>query len=493
MSSQEKFMSDLRIITKNITWLGSSYLITKPLFFLFMIFVARKLGVEDFGKFSFVLAFIMIFSVVIDFGFSQLATRDVAKEKLLASKYLGNGLSFRIIISVLVFILIYILINLMDYPVDTTRSTYIASAYLIFFSLCSFIYSIFRAFEKIKYESILTIIEKTLIAFLGSLVLILGFGLEALWFIFLFSGIIVFAISIIILLKKITKFSLEFDPNFIKKYIKKALPFALMNVFIIIYFRIDMIMISMMRGDLEVGWYSAAYRLMEASILIPNMIMVPIYPVFSRLYVSSIDSLTSIYKRVLKIMIIISLPITIVVMFVSDRIITVFYGASFMSSIPALVILIWAIPFIFLTFVLGALLPAINKQGINTFSTGACTILNILFNLILIPTYGYLGASVATVITQGILCAMLFGYISIKFIKFDSMVLAKIALINITTITFAFFLYVLNPNYIVNIILYLITYVALIIILKIVSKEETEMFLNMLRIRKQLVPGVKEL
>lgn len=473
--------------------MGISYLITKPLFFFFMILVARKLGVEDFGKFSFVLSFIMIFSIFIDFGFNELTIREVAKEKLLAPKYLGNGLSFRIILSVLVFILICVLINLMNYPIDTIRSTYIAAAYLIFFSLCGFLYSIFRAFEKIKYESLLTIIEKTLIVFLGSLVLILCSGLEELWFVFFFSNVIVFAISIIILSKKIVKFSLEFDPNFIKKFVKKAFPFALMNIFIIIYFRIDMVMISMMRSDLEVGWYSAAYRLMEALFLIPNMIMVPIYPVFSRLYISSIDSLTAIYKSALKIMIIISLPITIVVMFISDRIITMLYGASFINSNSALVILIWAIPFIFLTFVLGALLPAINKQGISTFSTGACAILNILLNLILIPSYGYIGASVATVITEGILFAILFGYISIRFIKFDSMALAKIALVNTTTIPLAFFLYVLNPNYIVNIISYLVTYMALIIILKIVSKEEKEMLLSILRSIKQLIYGVKEL
>ena len=214
-------MSNLQIIAKNITWIGFSYLITKPLFFLFTIFVARKLGVEDFGKFSFVLAFVMIFSFVFDFGFNQLTTRDVAKEKLLAPIYLGNGFSFRIIISGIVLSLIYILINLMNHPIDTTRSTYIASVYLIFLSLCSFNYSIFRAFEKIKYESLLTIIEKVLIVFFGSLILILGFGLEVLWFIFLSSSAIVFAISIIIILKKVTKFSLEFNPNFIKKYVKK--------------------------------------------------------------------------------------------------------------------------------------------------------------------------------------------------------------------------------------------------------------------------------
>ena len=254
-----------------------------------------------------------------------------------------------------------------------------------------------------------------------------------------------------------------------------------------------MVMISMMRGDLQVGWYSAAYKFIEASILIPNIIMIPIYPVFSKLYVSSIDSLTSIYRRVLKSMIIISLPIPIVIMFVSDRIITVLYGASFINATPALVILTWAIPSIFFTFVLGALLPAINKQGVNTISTGICMILNIFLNLILIPSYGYLGASVSTVITEWILCVVLFGYISIKFIKFNSLVLAKIALVNISTILIAFSLFKLNTNYMVNIILYLTTYTALIFYLKIVPKEESEMFLSALRSSKQFFHSAKEL
>lgn len=254
-----------------------------------------------------------------------------------------------------------------------------------------------------------------------------------------------------------------------------------------------MIMISLMRGDIEVGWYSAAYRFMEASILIPNMIMIPIYPVFSRLYISSIDSLISKYKRILKIMIIISLPIMIVVMFLSEKVITIFYGASFINSTPALVILISAIPFIFLTFVFGALLPAINKQNVNTISTGICMILNILLNLILIPSYGYLGASVSTVITEGILCAILFGYISIKFVKFDSNLMKKIALVNSATIAIAFSLNVLKTNYIVSIIFYLITYTLLLFILPIVTKEEAQIIFNILKKYKQFASNSKEL
>jgi O-antigen/teichoic acid export membrane protein len=484
-------MSNLRIIAENITWLGLSNFVTKPIFLFFMIFVARKLGVEDFGKFSFVLAFIMIFSVLIDFGFNQLTTRDVAKDKFLAPKYIANGLSFRIIVSVLVYIFIYTLINAMNYPIDTKRSIYVASAYLIFLSLIGFIYSIFRAFEKIKYESILIIIEKALIIFLGSLVLIVGFGLETLWFTFLFSSAIAFVISIIILLKKVTKFSLELDPYFIKKFVKKALPFAVMNIFIIIYFRIDMVMISMMRGDLQVGWYSAAYKFVEVSILIPNIIMIPIYPVFSKLYVSSLSSLTSIYKQVLKIMIIISLPIPIVVMIISEKIILVLYGASFINATPALMILIWAIPSIYLTFVLGALLPAINKQAINTITTGICMILNVLLNLILIPSYGYLGAGVSTVVTEWVLCAILFGYISMKFTKLNLLMLVKLTLVNISTILLAFTLFKFNANYVVNIILYLSTYITLIFLLTIVSKEESEMLLRVLRNGRQLAHSVK--
>ena len=163
---------------------------------------------------------------------------------------------------------------------------------------------------------------------------------------FFFSALAVFALSIITVSKKIAKCSLEFDLHFIKLTLKEALPFAMMNIFIVVYFRIDTVMIAILRNDLELGWYSAAYRLLEGMILIPNMIMAPIYPVFSRLFISSIDSLMLLYKYVLKIMTIISLPITIVAMFLSEEIIRTFYGTAFANSTYALLILIWAIPFI---------------------------------------------------------------------------------------------------------------------------------------------------
>ena len=262
----------------------------------------------------------------------------------------------------------------------------------------------------------------------------------------------------------------------------------MMNIFIVVYFRIDTVMIAILRNDLELGWYSAAYRLLEGMILIPNMIMAPIYPVFSRLFISSIDSLMLLYKYVLKIMTIISLPITIVAMFLSEEIIRTFYGTAFANSTYALLILIWAIPFIFLTFVFGALLPAINKQNINTISTGICMIFNILLNLILIPSYGYLGASIVTVLTEVILSGSLFFYISRKVTKCNLKLFLRIAILNSVTVAFALVLYSINNNYVVNILLYLTAYVMLFVALGIVSRDEIKISFSLLPKKKQLFP-----
>lgn len=170
-----------KIIVRNILWVGFSYLVTKPLFFLFIIFAARRLGVSDFGKFSFALALVTILSIFLDLGFNELTTREVSKVKSLARKYLGNGLSFRIIVFLVLFLLTAGILTFMNYPPDTMRIIYISLGYLICSSLSGFVYSFFRGFEKMKYESLLTIIEKLLIISAGSSVLILNFGLEAFW------------------------------------------------------------------------------------------------------------------------------------------------------------------------------------------------------------------------------------------------------------------------------------------------------------------------
>jgi len=193
---------------------------------------------------------------------------------------------------------------------------------------------------------------------------------------------------------------MEIDWSFWKATIKEALPFGLAAVFVTIFYWVDSVMLSLMKGDAVVGWYNASYRMVLALLFIPSAFIAAIYPVMSKFYVTTRDSLRLPFEKSFKYMAMLGVPIGLGTTLLAQRFILLIFGAEYANSILALQILVWSSVFIFMDQPLGNLLNSINKQLILTKVTGICVGVNVVLNLILIPKYSLIGASIATVLTQ---------------------------------------------------------------------------------------------
>ncbi len=173
-----------------------------------------------------------------------------------------------------------------------------------------------------------------------------------------------------------------------------------------IAYRMDMVMLSLMKGDAAVGFYSAAYKLIDALSFIPMAFSTALFPVLSQLHISAQDSLKLAYQKSFKYLLLVGLPIAVATTFVADRIIVGIYSAGFSEATSVLRILIWGIPFSFLNWLLWTMLVATNRQGLLTRVTLISMVLNVVGNLLLIPKYSYTGASIATVATIALACTL---------------------------------------------------------------------------------------
>lgn len=372
---------------------------TYPLGFLYIVYTARYLGTEEFGVLSFALAFAAIFKILVDMGFDGLGVREIARDRELAGKYLGNVIPVKIVLGISCFALIVLSVKLLGYPEETARAVYLVSAGVLFTSFTEMFNAIFRAFERMGPISVGLVTNKVTLLSLTLLAISMGLGLEAISAIYLVASGLAFAYALFTCTRKYVLPAIEIDRVFLKETLKKSLPFFLSAAVNIIAFKIDMVMLSMLKGDAAVGYYSAAYRLIEALHVVPVSLAGSLYPVFSTFHVSSKEALNSAYEISFKLLLIAGLPIAIGTTLLADRIVPLMYGSEFAPSIPALKILIWTIPPIFLSYIIGTLFSSINRQvlslKINTFTTA----LNIVANLLLIPGYGFLGAAFATVLT----------------------------------------------------------------------------------------------
>ena len=424
-------MNTVQRIAKNTGVLLVSQIASYIMGFFFIMYTARYLGAAGFGILSFALAFTGIFGVFSDLGLSTLTVREVARDKSLASKYLGNIAVMKVILVVITFGLIAITINLLGYPEQTIKVVYLVALSIIFSAFSQMFYSIFQAYEKMEYQSVGHILSSALMLSGALFAISQGFSVVGFASIYFLVSAIALGYSFVVCVWKFVAPKIEIDWSFLKPTIKEALPFGLSGIFITIYYWIDTVMLSLMVSNANevIGWYNAAYRLVLVLLFIPSILNIAIFPAMSRFYVSSEDSLRFAYEKYFGYMAIVGIPIGVGTTLLAGRIILLIFDVEYINSIIALQILVWSSVFIFLSGAFGRLLESSNRQMTITKITGICAVENIVLNLLVIPKFSYIGASVTTVITEFtalILCIILSSKIGYGISKNNLLDISKV-------------------------------------------------------------------
>jgi O-antigen/teichoic acid export membrane protein len=472
-------MSAHRTLAKNTTVLLIANVISYLLGFFTTLYTARYLGVEGFGILSLALAITGIFGVLTDLGLSTLTIREVSRNKSLANKYIGNTTILKVFLSILTLGVIALLVNILHYPQTVTSVVYIITLSVVITAFSGIFNSIFQAYEKMEYMSLNIMLNAVLMISGVLLVIFYGLGIVALASVYLFSSLIVFFITFLLFSWKFFLPKINIDIKFWKLTLNESLFFGISSILVVIYFYIDSVMLSVMVNNSAVGIYNAAYKLIFVLMFIPNVFLTSIFPVMSQHFESKKDMLKLEYEKSVKYLFAMSMFLFVYVMVFADKIIFIIYGTGYSASIITLQTLIFVLPIIFITYLFGNLLGAINKQRVLLIITCANALLNIILNLILIPKYSYLGASVATVITEALGFSLMIYYISKTFHKisiinnlFKTIVVSTIVLIII---------YYLNTsiNWIVVAVIGFFVYALLLYLFGIINRDDIEIIKQM--------------
>lgn len=393
-------MNSLHKYVKNAFFLVFMQIANASLSLLLSIELARELGDISFGKYSFAIVFTSFFMIFADLGYNTLLIREVARDKVKTNKYLNNILGIRFLISMLLFIIMSLIINLLKYPDDTKIIIYGLGLFNIISSFSGIFKVTFRAFERMEFEALTTILSNLLRSIMGIAILLLGGGILDLIIIFIIISIMELIINIKICKRWFAKPKLNFNFSFFLETLKIALPLGALSIIGLMYTRIDTLMLSAQKGDAVVGWYNAAYNLILSFKPIPQLIMNVLFPAMSYYSINSVGSLNAIYSRIFRYLFIIGLPLALGISLRSEQIIITLYGEMFINSSVVLKVLSWDSLLIFLYTTSAFVLVSTDKQKIMSLIAASSLIVNFISNLILIPRFSYLGSAIATIISE---------------------------------------------------------------------------------------------
>jgi len=390
---------DIRqIVIKNTLWLTLAEGLSKVLKLILIVFVARTLGVEGYGQFSFALAFVSLFVVFSDFGLTPIITREFAREPD-GEKEFSYFLSLKLVLVVVTFFAIVVGAFFITRDPVVQKGIFILGGFIITNSLAEIIFGFLRARQKMKYEAGNKILQAIFATVLGVLVIIFYPSVENLaWSYFIASAVALLALLLFFHLK-IFRIHLRWDISVWKKIFSLSWPLGMVAIFTVIYNYIDSVMLGFFGLIAETGLYNAAYRVILISFIPSLVLSQSFYPALSRAYKESSEKLQAMYDHYMVGALSIAVPLVAGGVSLAFPIIDFLFGKDFYPAVLALQILVFAAGLTIVSGPISHVLIIANEQKKNFWVTFCAAVTNIILNTLLIPIYGFYGAAAATLAT----------------------------------------------------------------------------------------------
>jgi O-antigen/teichoic acid export membrane protein len=392
-----------RAVSNAVIILGAR-VVSRLVSLVVVIVLANALGDTNYGRYTTLIAYLALVSVIADFGFNPLYTREAARNRQQLGDYLGTLLVLKVALAVAASVILAIALV---FGAGLSSLILPGAALLIATAYANLLRNTFYAVGRAEFDAVAIIAE---IAIQGGLIFYgsrhqagVSFYVWAYVASFLFT--IVYSL-VVIRVFRLGRVRLGFDINLVRRWFPLALPFAFTFFLTNLYFRADVPILQHFRSFAEVGWYTFAYKPFEALQFIPLAIQVVVYPLLGVYFITGLSRLKLAYERFFKVLVLLGWPLTVGTFVLVHPIGRAFH--LYTNSEPSLRILAFAIVFLFANSAFYAMLNAINRQHMNAWATGLAAAINIVLNLIFIPFFGYLAASTTTVVTEAALCV--FGW-----------------------------------------------------------------------------------
>jgi O-antigen/teichoic acid export membrane protein len=362
--------------------------------------MTRTLGLENFGHYSTVMAYLFIFSILADMGLQAILVREISQNDEDESRITSSIFTLRLLLILASAALSGIVVWFLPYQYTVQLGVVVALLYIVFSSLVQILIGVFQKHLRIYLVSVADIISRCVqLGLLALLVYLNRISLVGFLGVVVAAEIVHFLVAVVNV-RKLVKLRLHVDTAYWKKVLKTSFPVAASLVFTLLYFKIDTVFLSLMRDPAEVGIYAVAYKILELVIFIPAIYIGLVFPTLSKYASAKGREFADEFKKAFNILAILAMPAAVYLFVMAGSVVQLIGGDAFAQSGRVLQILTVAIIMIFFGNLGGNALIALDlqKRGMWIYLFGA--VFNIVTNLIFIPKHGYIAAGWTTVATE---------------------------------------------------------------------------------------------
>jgi O-antigen/teichoic acid export membrane protein len=398
----------VRRVAQNSAFPMAAALGNKALDLAFAIVMLRVLGPGDAGAYAWVGVVVGYLDILLGFGMNTWLTREVARQPEQLGRELGRVLGARAVFWLGVVLATLALAGPLAAPLDVTPAKALALLLLALAmapaGLSAALTAVFQAYERMEYPAAITVMTTVLKVALGLLALGLGYGFVGLAAVALAVNVLTLGALAVLFVDLVGWPRLRLAPRAGLGLVGDAYPFMMNNLLASLFFRLDSLLLPPLAGDVALGWYSAAYRVVDGFNLIPANFTLALFPLLARRGQADRAALARVYRRALKVLLGLGVPLCVGTALLAEPLVLFFAGPAYVPQAAwALRVLIWFLPFSFINGVTQYVLIAVDRQRFLTIAFLVATAFNLAANLLLIPRGSYLAAALVTVLSEVVL------------------------------------------------------------------------------------------
>ncbi len=393
-------MTLTRQIAHNTIYQIIGKLISTVLGIIVIALLTRYLGAEKYGHYTTVVAFLQIFSVVIDLGLYIILIKKISEPTADTDRLVSNVFTIRLLSAVIFLGAAPLVALVFPYPSIVKAGIAVTSLSYLFISLNQVLTGLFQKNLKMLKVSIAEVLGRIgLLAGIG-LVLIMKLNLMAV-FVSMVAGSLINFTYVYLSARRFVKIKFSFDWPVWLNIFRESWPIGLSVAFNLVYFKADTVILSLYKPAAEVGIYGATYKVLEILITLPAMFAGLVMPLLTAAYaLKNLDHFQHVIQKAFNFLIILSLPLIIGTQFVAKDLMIFVAGREFSAAGNVLQILIIATGIIFIGSLFGNTVVAVNRQKPMILVYLFIALVSLTGYLILIPHYSYYGAAWMTVLSE---------------------------------------------------------------------------------------------
>lgn len=370
-----------------------------------IVILTRYLGPAGYGNFTLALVYLTFFGIVADLGLFTIAVREMSKDESRIQEILGNTLSLRALLSVVVFSLAIGIGWLLPYTPDVKVAIAIAAVSHLFGLLNSSLITVFQTKLQMGKSVISDVIGRAASLAAVIVVVTLNWGFYAVVATAALGSFVTFVVSSL-LVRRFAKLTFYRDTALWKMMFKESLPLGAALVVSQLYYRVDILMLSFMKTPADVGIYGAVFKVVELLMTLPGFFQNSVFPVLVRRLRVHVSHAQAVTQKGFDAMLLVGAGLAAGGLVLAPDIMRIIGGREFASGAGPLRVTLLAMMFTFGIVMMSSLYIALGKQ-VKVLKIGAIgLLLNVGLNLLLIPPLGIMGAAVVTLVSEAVIFAL---------------------------------------------------------------------------------------